>query len=136
MSNSNINQLNIYMSARQLEDAVVKLANKLPEDESFPLADDLRRAATAVSHYIYASHHFYSYSMKMEALHQARAEAEKAQRLLAQCQEKGFVKDDQLAQDYLVVIKQSWGLVKYFKTKQAERRDGAETNTQTQPATA
>ncbi len=133
MSNS-INQLNIYMSARRLEDSVVKLADSLPKDEAFPLADDLRRAATAVSHYVYASHNYYSYNMKIEALHSARTEAEKAQSLLANCLDRKYIKNDELSADYTVVIKQSWGLIKYFKTKQTERLQQAEAQAKDQLA--
>lgn len=118
---TSIEQLNIYLSARRLEDATVKLTAKLPKDQSYPLGDDLRRAATAVAHYVYQSHHYYSYQMKMEALHQARGEAERAQGLLSQFQEAGFGKTDDLREEYTTVIKQSWGLIKYFKKRQAEK---------------
>ncbi|HSX14566.1 MAG TPA: four helix bundle protein [Candidatus Saccharimonadales bacterium] len=118
---TSIKQLNIYLSARKLEDAVVTLAEALPEEQSYPLGDDLRRAATAVAHHIYQAHHYYSYGMKMEALHQARVEAEKTQSLLDSVEAGKFAKTSQLREDYTTVIKQSWGLIKYFKTRQAEK---------------
>ena len=83
------------------------------------MGDDLRRAATAVAHYIYQAHHYYSYEMKIEALHQARTEAEKAQRQLEVLGSDAKVK--KLIEDYTTVVKQSWGLIKYFKARQIER---------------
>lgn len=118
---TSIQQLNIYLSARRLEDAVVELAAELPKEQAYPLADDLRRAATAVAHHIYQAHHYYSYGMKIEALHQARNEAEKAQRLLETVKATKSGQAAKLIEDYTVVIKQSWGLIKYFKTRQSER---------------
>lgn len=129
---TSIEQLNIYLSARRLEDAVVKLTGKLPKDQSYPLGDDLRRAATAVAHYVYQSHHYYSYQMKIEALHQARGEAERAQGLLEQFASGGFGNTDDLREDYTTVIKQSWGLIKYFKKRQAEKLAQAEAQTTSQ----
>lgn len=119
-----IQQLNIYLSARKLEDAVVELSSSLPKDQVYPLGDDLRRAATAVAHYIYQAHHYYSYEMKIEALHQARGEAEKAQRQLEAIGSDAKVK--KLIEDYTTVVKQSWGLIKYFKARQVERAAKAE----------
>ncbi len=120
-----IQQLNIYIAARNLEDSVVELASSLPKDQAYPLGDDLRRAATAVAHYVYQAHHYYSYEMKIESLHQARTEAEKAQRQLEVVGSNAKTK--KLIEDYTTLIKQSWGLIKYFKTRQVERAAQAET---------
>lgn len=114
-----IQQLNIYITARKLEDATVELAGKLPKDQAYPLGDDLRRAATGVAHYVYQAHNYYSYEMKVEALHQARGEAEKTQQYLQALGAEKVTK--QLVDEYTTIIKQSWGLIKYFKTRQAER---------------
>lgn len=123
---TSIQQLNIYLSARRLEDSVVELAAELPKEQAYPLADDLRRAATAVAHYIYQAHHYYSYGMKIEALHQARSQAERTQRLLGTVKTSKSGQATKLSEDYTVVIKQSWGLIKYFKARQSERVTGDE----------
>ena len=120
-----IQQLNIYVAARKLEDAVVDITNHLPADQAYPLGDDLRRSATGVAHYIYQAHNFYSYQMKIEALHQARSEAEKTQQYLGTLA-TGNAKVKKLVEDYTVIVKQSWGLIKYFKNRQTERATKAE----------
>lgn len=128
-----IQQLNIYIAARRLEDAAVELAGKLPAAQAYPLGDDLRRSATAVAHYIYQAHHFYSYEMKIEALHQARGEAEKTQQHL-QALGKTDATTKKLIEDYTTIVKQSWGLIKYFKTRQIERAAKSEIRAKEQMA--
>jgi len=118
-----IQQLNIYIAARKLEDAVIELVGTLQADRAYPLGDDLRRSATAVAHYIYQAHHLYSYEMKIESLHQARTEAEKIQKNLESI---GGAKVKKLVEDYTTIVKQSWGLIKYFKNRQVERAAKAE----------
>lgn len=115
-----INQLKIYVAARQLEDSVITLVQAMPEDQAYPFGDDLRRAASGAAHYIHQAHNYYSYEMKIEALHQARNEAEKAQRLL-EGPAAGNKVARKLVDDYTTLIKQSWGLIKFFKTRQAEK---------------
>ena len=97
-----IQQLNIYMTARRFEDAVVELSSGLPKDQAYPLGD-LRRAATAVAHYVYQAYNYYSYEMKIEALHQARTEAEKTQQYLQALNSDRTTKP--LIEDYTTLIK-------------------------------
>ncbi len=131
---TSIEQLNIYVSARRLEDCVVTLSQGLPKAEVYPLGDDMRRSATAVAHYVYQAHHYYSYAMKIEALHQARTEAEKTQVCLETFETGGFGKTKQLREDYTTVIKQSWGLIKYFRNRQAEKAAKGEVQAKEQQA--
>jgi four helix bundle protein len=133
---TSIQQLNIYLTARRLEDAAVALAATLPKDQAYPLADDLRRSATAVAHYIYQAHHYFSYAMKIEALHQARSEAEKSQLYLEAIESAGHAQTKELQAEFTIVIKQSWGLIKYCKKRQAERSETETAPTQRQSAAA
>lgn len=122
-----IQQLNIYITARQLEDSVVKVIKGLATEQAYPLGDDLRRAASGAAHYVYQSHHYYSYEMKIEALHQARTETEKVQRLIELAGISDAKVTQQLSDTCLILVKQSWGLIKYFKTRQAEKAASSET---------
>jgi four helix bundle protein len=117
-----IEGLRIYQSSRKLEDAVYELVRKLPEREFYQLGNDLRRSSAAISHYIAEAHKRYSYSVKMECLHLARTEAEELKKHLAACSEQSYGDTTQLQEDATGVIKQAWGLIKYFKQKQAERQ--------------
>ena len=119
-----IADLRIYQLALEQEDKVYKLAKTLSADQ-FELANDLRRAGAAVPHYIYEAHQRYSYQSKIEALHAARTQAERAVKLL----ESPAAPDSgrRLVEDYTALIKQTWGLIKYLKQKLAERNVRSET---------
>lgn len=121
-----IENLKIYQTSRKLEDAVYALVQQLPEDEFYKLGDQLRRSSAAISHYITEAHRRYSYGFKLEALHLARTEAEELQKHLAAYTEKGYGKTDELTEECVTVIKLSWGLIKYFKQRQSERRANAQ----------
>lgn len=114
-----IQQLRIYAAARALEDRVYELVKNLPEDQAYPLGNDLRRASAAVSHHISNAHARYSYSLKLESLAAARDAAELTQKLLKDA--LALNSDDTIINDYTAVIKQSWGLIKYLKNRRAER---------------
>lgn len=118
-----IADLKIYQLARSLEDQVYELVKGLPEDQFYVLGNDLRRASAAVSHYITETHKRYSYQIKIESLHCARTEAEEMGRLLQSFQDGGYGEIEQLANDYVILIKQSWGLIKYLKGRQLEKQN-------------
>lgn len=120
-SNHSIADLRIYQLALSLEEKVYKLVASLPT-EQFDLGNDLRRASAGVAHHIFQSHRVYAYSTKMDELHAARDMAETAIRHLEQYSSAGFGKVDGLVEDFTSLIKQSWGLIKWFKTKQAEKQ--------------
>ncbi len=123
---SSIEQLRIYTSAQALEDQVYELVKAAPAEQYYPLGNNLRRASAAVSHYINEAHTRYSYHIKIESLHSARTEAEKAQRFLEDFGAAGLGQIKEAYEGYTAVIKQVWGLIKYFKTKQAEKETKAE----------
>ena len=114
-----IQQLRIYTSARELEDRVYELVKELPESNHFPLGNDLRRASSAVSHYINEAHRHYSYGLKLENLSEARTAAERTQVLLA---DMPGIEAAAISSDYIGVIKQAWGLIKYLRNRRAERQ--------------
>jgi four helix bundle protein len=113
-----IQQLRIYLSARELEDRIYELVKGLPTNDQFPLGNDLRRSSSAVSHYINEAHRQYSYSQKLESLAAARTAAEQTQRHLADCND---IEAAAICADYIGVVKQAWGLMKYLKTRHTER---------------
>lgn len=117
-----IENLRIYQASRGLEDAIYELVQKLPSEEFYKLGDDLRRSSAAISHYVAEAHKRYSYGFKLEALHLARTEAELLQKHLIAHAEKGYGATAELQEQCVAVIKQSWGLIKYIKQRQAERR--------------
>jgi four helix bundle protein len=120
-----IEGLKIYQTSRQLEDAVYELVKALPEEEFYKLGNDLRRSSAAISHYISEAHQRYSYGVKIESLHLARTEADNLNLLLQAHAQRGYGDTKQLIEECTVVIKQAWGLIRYFKQKQDERQANA-----------
>lgn len=129
-----IEQLRIYKTARQLEDQVYELVKGFPAEQYYGLGNDLRRASAAVAHHIMETHRLYSYRLKLDALANARREAEVAQKHLEQARALGAT--DTMISEYTGVIKQSWGLTKWLKTKLVERREKAEVAAKEEMATA
>ncbi|HSX02285.1 MAG TPA: four helix bundle protein [Candidatus Saccharimonadia bacterium] len=119
-----VEQLRIYTSARGLEDRVYELVRALPADQFYGLGNDLRRSSAAVSHYIMEAHRLFSYRLKLDSLAAARREAEATQKHLEAAREFGA--NDELVDEYVGVIKQSWGLTKWLKGKLEERQVKAE----------
>jgi len=113
-----IQQLRIYMNARDLEDRIYELVKGLPEDARWALGNDLRRASSAVSHHINEAHRQFSQRLKLESLHEARIAAERTQLLLADLPD---IEAAAISSDYIGVIKQAWGLIKYLKQRREER---------------
>lgn len=117
-NNASIEHLRIYQLARSLEDRLYELAKHLPADQFYPLGNDLRRSSAAVAHYIAETHRRYSYTIKLEALHLARTAAEDVIKHLETYQAAGHGEVIESVEDYTTLIKQSWGLIKYLKSKQ------------------
>ncbi len=119
-----IKQLRIYQTARAAEDQVYELVKLFPAEQHYPLGNDLRRTSAGVSHYIMEAHRLFSYRLKLDALANARREAEAAQKLLEEAKTLGV--SDELVETYVSIMKQSWGLTKWFKLKLIERQEQAE----------
>jgi four helix bundle protein len=118
-----VEQLNIYNLARRLEDELYELVKTFPADQFYGLGNDLRRSSAAVSHHIMECHRLYSYRLKLDELGAMRREAEATQGNLERAREFGAT--DELIDGYTTVIKQSWGLTKWLKTKLDERKPKA-----------
>ena len=115
-----IEQLRIYKTARELEDKIYELVKAFPAEQFYGLGNDLRRSSAAVSHHIMETHRLYSYRLKLDALADARREAEVTQRHLQSAKALGATPE--LTEEYTGVIKQSWGLSKWLKAKLAEKQ--------------
>lgn len=113
-----IEKLRVYQLAVELEDQVINLVRQLPAGQRYPLGNDVRRASAAVSHHINQAHQRYAYQLKQQELACAREEAERARALLAQIGGNTV----KLEEGYASIIKQSWGLSKWLKARQAERQ--------------
>jgi four helix bundle protein len=118
-----IEKLRMYQLAVQLEDQVVDLVRQLPAEQRYPLGNDARRASAAVSHHINQAHQRFAYQLKQQELAEARDQAERARQLLDRLREFGV--SDELIEGYVTIIKQSWSLSKWLKTRQAERQTQA-----------
>ena len=81
-------------------------------------------SSAAVSHHIMETHRLYSYRLKLDALADARREAEVTQKHLESAKALGATPE--LTEEYTGVIKQSWGLSKWLKAKLAEKQADAE----------
>ncbi len=118
-----IQQLRIYRSARELEDQIYELVKQFPEDQFYGLSNDLRRSSAAVSHYITGAHRLFSYRLKLDDMAAARREAEITQKHLESARSLTTTPKliDQLQDGYTGIVKQSWGLTKWLKTRLEER---------------
>jgi four helix bundle protein len=121
-----IESLRIYQTSRDLEDAVYELVKQLPREEFYGLGNELRRSSAAVSHYITECHRRYSHNLKLEALHLTRLEADTLHKLLADYQSRGYGDARKLQESCIGIIKQSWGLIRYMKQRQAEQQAEAQ----------
>ena len=119
---TSIEGLRLYQSSRKLEDAIYEMVKRLPQTEFYQLGNDLRRSSAGVSHYITECHRRYSYSVKLEALYLARTESETLQRLLQAHQAQGYGDTKALQNACTGIIKQTWGLIRFLKQRQAERQ--------------
>lgn len=108
--------LRIYQLALELEEKVYKLAKGLGT-ERFDVGNRLRRAGAGTPHYIFEFSRRYAYRSKIDALHDARAQAEEAIKIL---EDLGGKETKQLIEDYTILVKQTWGLIKYLRQKLAE----------------
>jgi four helix bundle protein len=129
-----IEQLRIYKSARALEDQVYELVKQFPAEHFYDLGNDLRRSSAAVSHYLMSTHRLFSYRLKLDELAAMRREAEATQKHLENARDFGAT--DELISEYTGIIKQSWGLTKWLKTRLQERQEKAEIAAKEELATA
>ena len=125
-----IEQLRIYKAARAAEDQIYELVKAFPAEQFYGLGNDLRRSSAAVSHHIMENHRLFSYRLKLDALAQARREAEATQKHLETARDLGAT--DELISEYTAVIKQSWGMTKWLRTKLDERQEKAEVSAKEQ----
>ena len=119
-----VEQLRIYTAARKLEDEVYEVVKRFPADQFYGAGNELRRSSAGVSHYIMEAHRLFSYRLKLDALANARREAEVTQKHLEAARAYGA--SDKLVEEYTGIIKQSWGLSKWLKTKLMEKSEKAE----------
>jgi four helix bundle protein len=129
MAEASIEHLKVYQLAVELETQVFSLVQGIPKDQFYPLGNNVRRASAAIAHYITEAHKRYSYTVKIESLHVARTYAEEAIKLLGELKKSGFSADD-LIENYTVLIKQSWGLIKWLKKRQEEKQTEASVKAQ------
>jgi four helix bundle protein len=119
-----IEQLQIYKSARSLEDEIYEFVRTLPSEHFYGLGNDLRRSSAAVSHHISNAHKLFSYRLKLDEFTAMRREAEVTQRYINDAKILGI--NESLINKYQIVIKQSWGLTKWLKAKLEEKQEKAE----------
>jgi four helix bundle protein len=129
-----IEQLRIYKTARALEDQIYELVKQFPAEQFYGVSNDLRRTSAAVCHHIMGAHRLYSYRLKLDELAAMRREAEATQKHLEDSRAYGST--DQLISEYTAVIKQSWGLTKWIKSKLEAKQEHAEVAAKEQMAEA
>ncbi len=117
-----IERLRIYQAGRQLEDNVYELVKRLPRDQFYVLGNDLRRSSAAVAHYISEAHRRASLSLKLEAIHLVRVEADRLKNLLAKHSSQGYGNTDSLRVECDGITRQAWGLIRYYKNQQNARQ--------------
>lgn len=122
-----IEQLTIYRTARRLEDEVYELVKKFPADEFYGLGNDLRRSSASVAHHIMGAHRLYSYRLKLDELSAMRRECEETQKHLESATAAGYLDSkSKMIEDYTEVIKASWGLSKWLKSKLEDKAAAAD----------
>jgi TfoX/Sxy family transcriptional regulator of competence genes len=78
------------------------------------------------------AHRLYSYRLKLDELSAMRREAESAQSKLEKARKFGAT--DELISEYTSIIKQSWNLSKWIRTKLQEKQHLAEVSAKEQQA--
>ena len=119
-----IEQFRIYKSSRAAEDHVYELVKKFPANQFYGLGNDLRRSSAAVSHHLMSAHRVFSYHLKLVELENMRREAELTQMYLESARSLGAT--DNLIDEYIGVMKQSWGLTKWLKQQIYTKQVNAE----------
>ncbi len=116
---TSIEDLRVYTASRKLEDKVYELVRSLPQTEFYRLGNDLRRSSAAISHYISEAFRRHSIGLKIEALHLARVEVEQLNQHLDESSQRGYANASELKAEAVGVTKQLWGLIHYFRGRQA-----------------
>jgi len=120
---SSIEQLKVYVLAHELEGKVLQMTSAMPQENFYPLGNSLWRAATATAHFIAEAHERYSYTIKIQSLQYGRIAAEEAIKELEEYQQQFGADTKALSEEFLAVVKQCWGLIKYLQGKQREKAD-------------
>jgi four helix bundle protein len=120
---SSVEQLKVYVLAHELEEKTLNLVKAMPAENFYPLGNSLWRAATATAHYIAEAHERYSYTIKIQSLQYGRIAAEEAIKQLEEFEQQFGADTKALSEEFLAVVKQCWGLIKYLQGKQREKAD-------------
>jgi four helix bundle protein len=128
-----IERLRVYKLARRLEDEIYEFVKQLPQKHYYGLDNDLRRSSAAVSHHIMQAHRLYSYDSKLDELVLARQEAALVQIHLESARFFGI--DQYFADEYTIMIKQTWGLTRWLLRRIDERQEQFEIHAKDEHAT-
>lgn len=120
---SSVEQLKVYVLAHQLEGKVFDLVRMMPAENFYPLGNSLWRSATATAHHIGEAHERFSYTIKIQSLQYGRIAAEETIKHLEEFEKQFGADTKALGEDFLGVVKQCWGLIKYLQGKQREKAE-------------
>ncbi|MDP2650101.1 MAG: four helix bundle protein [bacterium] len=116
-----LENLKIYILARDLEIEVFNLTKTFPKDEQYRSVDQLRRSSSSVSNNIAESYHKRSLKERTRILNDiVKGEAEETKRNLDVCQRKGLHNNSNLSEQYTELLKMVSGYIRFLRTREEE----------------
>ena len=116
-----LENLEIYMVAKELEDQVYKLCENFPPEEKFGKTSQLKRSTSSVTDNIAESYGRFGYQDKIQFLYISRGSAEEARSQLERSKKivskNQHIQIDDLIDQYSSEIKRINGFIQYLKTK-------------------
>src|SRR5438874_11086285 len=88
--------LEVYQVAREFRKTMYRVARRLPEEEKFALASQIRRAAVSVTNNIAESHGRFHFLEQIKFMLQSRGSLEELLDDLNVCTDENYLPEDQI----------------------------------------
>jgi four helix bundle protein len=118
--------LEVYRKARVFRQDVYRLVHRLPDEEKFALASQMRRAAISLTNNIAEGHGRYHYQENIQFLRQARGSLEELQDDINICLDEEYAKADgleQLKNQSYELLKAINGYISYLRKRKGAGND-------------
>jgi len=119
-------QLECYKQARVLRQRVSRLVRRLPDEEKYILASQMRRAALSVTNNIAEGHGSRSFRHNISYLYRARGSANELLDDIGACEDEGYFKKehlDDLREQIRSVVRLINGYIAYLR-KRLDQEEG------------
>jgi len=120
MNQYSFEQLEVYKLAREYRKKIYRLTYKLPKEEQYNLAGQMRRAALSLTNNIAEGHGRYHYQESIQFVRQSRGSLEELLDDLNACIDENYADKDyieQLKQEGCALLKKLNSYIKYLKRR-------------------